>query len=246
MKTPTLEERLIAIYLLQNVDNQLQEIHELKGDLPQIVEDLTIQVGNLKSKCKETQRLIKEWKIERDEADVDIISLTEKIEKYKNQQLHVKTNKQYDALAREIDNAEEAISKREKEMEALEGKIQIAKNDLETMTKQLESLESELEEQQKELKEINREHQKEENRLREQRLELLKPVLKEDLEKYERIRKVKGGTAVSVVKRGACGGCFNRIPPQKILEIRQNKKMFTCEHCGRILISEEIVAKEVT
>ena len=98
MKDNSVEKRLAYLFALQQVDLQLQEIHELKGDLPNIVEELETTVNGLKSKIKELNDTIKKSKIGRDDADVEILSLTEKMEKYRSQQLQVKSNKQYDAL----------------------------------------------------------------------------------------------------------------------------------------------------
>lgn len=242
MNKPSLEQRLNQLFSLQQIDSQLQEIESQKGDLPATIEQMENSINNLKNKIKDLQRMIKQWKIDQDNYDMEIIDLTEKIEKYKNHQLHVKTNKQYDALAKEIDRAEEKIQKYEKEMEILDGNIKVGKTDLESMTRQLEETTAELEEKQKELREINREHQRDRTRLIAQRTRLVEQILKEDLERYERIRKAKNGIAVSPIKRNSCGGCFNRIPPQKSLEIRQNLKIFVCEHCGRILVSDEIIS----
>jgi predicted nucleic acid-binding Zn-ribbon protein len=172
---------------------------------------------------------------------VGIIDCAEKVEKYKGQQLHVKSNKQYDALTKEIEAAEAKSVKLEKEMETLEGKMQLFKTDIETETVQLEELTGEYDEKRKELKELNKEHEKEELKLQHEREKILARVEDADVARYERIRKAKGGMAVVAVKRGACGGCYNRVPPQKILEIRQNSRLFQCEHCGRILVSDHIV-----
>ena len=236
-----MENKLKFLYALQQVDLEIQEIYDLKGDLPGIVAGLEEKVNGLKAKLQELNNTIKNAKKERDSADVEIIDLAEKIEKYKNQQLQVKSNKQYDALTKEIEAAEAKSIKLEKEMETLEGKMQIAKSDIDTITVQYEDADTEYEERKKELKEVNKEHEKEELRSQHEREKLLVRIDKADLEKYERIRKAKGGKAVVAVKRGACGGCFNRVPSQKILELKQNSTVFTCEHCGRILVSDQIV-----
>src|SRR5438034_552052 len=106
MKDPPVESKLKLLFSLQKVDSQLQEVEELKGDLPSIVAQLEGKADEQKSKIKELQDFIKKAKIERNDADVEIIELAEKIEKYKNQQLQVKSNKQYDALTKEIESAE--------------------------------------------------------------------------------------------------------------------------------------------
>lgn len=236
-----MEKRLTYLYALQEIDAQLQEIHDLKGDLPGIVSGLKAQIAEAKAKVKELNDQIKQLKIDRENADSDVITFGEKIEKYKSQQLQVKSNKQYDALSREIDSAEEKITKREKEMELFEGKLKNGKSDVETLTGKIEELSAELDEKEKELREVSREHEKEEAKLKQQRNKLSEKVDKPDLERYERIRKAKGGKAVVAVKRESCGGCFSRIPPQKILELRENSRLYMCEHCGRIVVSDEIV-----
>jgi predicted nucleic acid-binding Zn-ribbon protein len=240
------EKKLQLLYTLQQVDSELQNIHEMKGDLPQIVADLQEKADDFKQKIKQLNDAVKQAKIARDEADVEIIDLGEKIEKYKKQQLQVKSNKQYDALTREIENAEERSRKMVKEMDVLEGKMVSSKAESETYAAQLEEVSAELADRAKELKEVNKEHEKEESKLFHEREKLLVRIDKADLERYERIRKAKSGMAVVAVKRGACGGCFKRVPPQKILELRQNSYVYQCEHCGRILVSDQIVEKSTT
>lgn len=240
-----MENKLKLLYALQQVDLQLQDIHELKGDLPGIVEELQTKVNDLEQKVKELEKTIKQSKIDRDRADTDIIDLGEKVEKYKTQQLQVKSNKQYDALTKEIELAEEKSIRLQKEMELLEGKIQLAKSDSTTLAAQLEEIKAEYDERKKELKEVNKEHEKEELKFKHEKEKLLARIDKDDLESYERIHKAKNGKAVVPIKRGACGGCFSRVPPQKLLEIRQNAKLFVCEHCGRILVSDQIAEKNL-
>ncbi len=241
MKDTTVENKLKHLYALQTVDSRLQEVQELKGDLPMVVAELEGKVDEMKAKLKELNNFLKQSKIERDNADVEIISLAEKVEKYKSQQLNVKSNKQYDALTREIEMAEERSAKMEKEMEGLEGKMENARKDIEALSAQVEQSGGELDEKKKELREVNKEHEKEELKLHHEREKLLARIEKADLDRYERIRRAKGGKAIVPIKRGACGGCYSRVPPQKILEIRQNSRLYACEHCGRILVSDHIV-----
>jgi predicted nucleic acid-binding Zn-ribbon protein len=118
----------------------------------------------------------------------------------------------------------------------------VLKSDLDAAQATIDELTAELDEKQKELREVSREHEKEENKFKDQRKKMAEKIDKADLERYERIRKAKGGSAVVAVKRESCGGCYHRIPPQKILELRQNVRLFTCEHCGRILVSDEVVS----
>ncbi len=241
MKETTVENLLRYLYTLQQIDTQLQEVTELKGDLPAIVEELEAKVDQYKAEVKILNNTIKQLKIDRDKADVDIIDLAEKIEKYNNQQLNIKSNKQYDALTREIDAAEKKSLQTEKDMESFEGKMEIAKRDLEAVNEQLKKSTDDLSERKEELREVNKEHEKEELKLQHEREKILVRLDKNYTERYDRIRNAKSGLAVVPIKRNACGGCYSRVPPQKILEIRQNSKLYACEHCGRILVSDHIV-----
>ena len=121
-----MENMLSSLFALQQVDLKLEDIAELKGDLPGIVADMTAQTNEITEKLKSLNTLVKTLKIARDNADVDIISASEKIEKYKNQQLQVKSNKQYDALAKEIDMAEAKTTELEREMEMSEAATPLA------------------------------------------------------------------------------------------------------------------------
>jgi len=236
-----LENRLRLLYQLQNVDTQLDELQELKGDLPAIVERLSAELLEKRTRRQELENAVTQSLVQRDSTDTEIIGLKEKIEKWKTQQFEVKTNKQYDMLAREIDAAQVRVTKLTKEMELLEGRAGVSKDDADRMTPDIGELETELGERQKELDAVNKEHEEEELKLTHEREKVAVRLKKGDLVMYERIRKAKDGRAVVPVKRSSCGGCFNRIPPQRVLELRKNDVFMTCERCGRLLVSDEIV-----
>ena len=236
-----MENRLRSLYLLQLVDSNLDELQEMKGDLPQIVADLTETVKQKLANKKELEETFKKSMVTRDKTDVEILSLKEKIEKYKTQQFQVKTNKQYDILAREIDLSQEKITKLQKEMESLEGKAMLAKEDAEKLIPELETLQSELSARKKELAAVNKEHEEEELKLQHQREKIASKISKTDYQMYNRIRGAEEGRAIVAVQRNSCGGCFNRVTPQRVLELRKNDALIACERCGRILVSDEIV-----
>jgi predicted nucleic acid-binding Zn-ribbon protein len=235
-----LEERLRLLFALQRVDSGFDELQELKGDLPGLVEELKEKIKEQEDHKKNLEDLIKRSLVSRDETDAEIISLKEKIEKYKTQQFEVKSNKQYDALGREIDYSQGRIAKLTKELEQLEGKALVAKEDVQNTGPEMERLRGELKEKSDELALVNKEHEEEELKLRHEREKFVARISKSDIQMYERIRRAKGGLAVVPVKRNACGGCYNRVPPQRVLELRKNSHMLTCERCGRILVSEEL------
>lgn len=241
MKEQALETRLRNLFALQQVDTQLDELHELKGDLPKLVADLEERIRAKEEARQSLEESVRASLVRRDEIDVEIISLKEKIEKYKEQQFQIKTNKQYDALSREIDTAQEKIINLQKEMEILEGRAEVAKVDAQKLTPEIEELKKDLAERRQELELVNKEHEEEELKLHHEREKLVVRIDKNDLQTYERIRRAKAGKAVVPVRRNACGGCYKRIPPQTVLELRKNSRIIICEHCGRILVSDEIV-----
>jgi predicted nucleic acid-binding Zn-ribbon protein len=223
------------------VDSNLDELQEMKGDLPKIVAELSETIKGKLAQKKEFDDILKKSIVNRDKADVDILSLKEKIEKYKTQQFQVKTNKQYDTLAREVDHAQEKITKLQREMDELEGKAEFAKEDAEKLRPEIETLQAEFADRKKELAAVNKEHEDEELKLQHQREKIVSRVSKADYQMYDRIRKAKEGRAIVQVQRNSCGGCFNRVTPQRVLELRKNSTLITCERCGRILVSDEIV-----
>lgn len=231
------------LFSLQRVDAGLDELEELKGDLPSIVDNLTRLVREKESAKSTLESTIKQDILRRDEFDLEIISTKELIEKYKTQQFQVKTNKQYDALTREIEQAQDKVNRLEKEMEVLEGKIVVAKRDTEALSPELDEMQRELADRQKDLERVHKEHEEEELKLKHEREKLAARISKSDLNLYNRIRRAKNGSAVVPVRRNACGGCYKRVPPQIALELRKNARVLTCEHCGRILVSDEIVEK---
>lgn len=240
-KEEKLEKRLQIMYALQQVDLKLNDLEELKGDLPFAVKELQEKMAGLEAQFREQEDTVKSSRIERDKHDVDVAATREKIERYKAQQYQVRTNKQYDALTREIDSGEATIVKLEKEMDALADRSRVAGETAESLRGALGEARKAFQERERELDEVSRATEEEELQLKHEREKLVARLEKKDLATYERIREAKDGKAVVAVKRNACGGCFNFVPAQRILELRKNKNIFTCEHCGRILVSDEIV-----
>ena len=237
----SLEQRLRGLFVLQNIDVQLDELEAMKGDLPKEVAVLEERLGASKEQLKKFRSGLVQATVDRDKADVEVISHGERVEKLKDQQYKVRSNKEYDALTREIAHAETSIEKFEKEMEDLESRMKIVKEDIDKTEKEIEELERLLKEKRAELEEVSAMNQDEELKLQHERDKVLVRVEKTDLATYNLIRNAKGGLAVVSVRRGSCGGCHNRIPPQRLLELRQHKKIYKCEHCGRVLVSDEIV-----
>jgi predicted nucleic acid-binding Zn-ribbon protein len=236
-----LESTLRYLYRLQYIDSNLDDLEEMKGDLPREIRTLEERSQALSQQHSLLDQTMKSAFSQRDDADSQIIALREKTERYKDQQTKVRTNKEYDLLMKEMDTTVETVARLEKEMEALENKAVAARTEMETLALQIEEVRKGLEEKSVDLAEISKTTEEEETKFRNDRQKVVSKIAKIDLASYERIRKAKKGKAIVSVKRGACGGCFNRVPPQMILELKQNSRIYTCEHCGRILVSDEIV-----
>jgi predicted nucleic acid-binding Zn-ribbon protein len=241
-----LEEKLRQLYTLQVIDTQLDEIEKMKGDLPGAVRALEEKVSGLKAKLDSLEATMREAFAQRELADNEILALKEKTEKYKDQQLHVRNNKEYDALTREMDHAVEAIANLTKTMSEQENRGTVARTDIEATKKELEETSAQLDEKRQELAEVSKTTENEELKYKHEREKALARVSKQDLAMYERIRKAKSGRAVVPLKKNSCGGCYTAVPPQKILELKQNNKWYTCERCGRIIISEEMAESAAT
>ena len=228
------------LYQLQQIDNQLDELEELRGDLPNMVRELEEKIksfdGDVETKEKEQRDSIKN----RAENEDEIEKLKENQKKFKAQLYQVRNNKEYDALTKEIDHTEEQIIKLEAENNSLADRSKVLTQEIEDITPRLDELSKELKEKEADLKEIIKANEREESKLREERKKMESEVKKNDLSAYMRIRKAKKGLAVSTIKRSACSGCHNIVPSQRQLEIRRNTRLFFCEYCGRILVSSEI------
>ncbi len=233
-------DRLKVLYQLQQIDNHLDELESLRGDLPNMVRELEEKlksfIGDIETKEKEQKDSIKN----RSENEDEIEKLKENQKKFKAQLYQVRNNKEYDALTKEIDHTEEQINKLEAENNSLADRSKVLTQEIEDITPRLDELNKELKEKEADLKEIIKANEREESKLREERKKMESEVKKNDLSAYMRIRKAKKGLAVATIKRSACSGCHNIVPSQRQLEIRRNSRLFFCEYCGRILVSSEI------
>lgn len=232
--------RLKILYQLQLIDDQLDDLEELRGDLPNTVKELEEQMENLNNEITDKEKEQKESLKTRNRNDLEIEKLLENQKKFKSQLYQVRNNKEYDALTKEIDHTEEQITKYNQENDSLADLSKSLTDQIEEIKPKVEELKLELKENKANLKEIIKRNEKEETRLQEERKKIEKEVKRADLSAYKRIRKAKKGKAVVTIKRSACSGCHNIVPSQRQLEIRQNNRLFFCEYCGRILVSAEI------
>jgi predicted nucleic acid-binding Zn-ribbon protein len=235
-----LYNRLKVLYQLQLVDDQLDKLEELRGDLPNMVSSLENSINALKIEIAEKEVAQKESVEKRAQNEEEVEKLKESQKKFKAQLYQVRNNKEYDALTKEIDHSDEQIAKLEAENNVLADLSKSLSEQIEEVKPRLDELEKELKEREADLKEIIKANENEENVLLADRKKIEDQVKKPDVSVYMRIRKAKKGKAVSTIRRSACSGCHNIVPSQRQLEIRRNARIFTCEYCGRILISQEI------
>lgn len=232
-------EKIMALYDLQKIDSQIDEINKVKGELPLEVQDLedelaglNTRIANINAEIEELNTLTKQRKREIDQAQIQIA-------KYSEQQNNVRNNREFDAISKEIEYQQLEITLAEKRLKEYAAAIKAKRATLESTEAQVAERNVDLTAKKGELESIESETEAQVKDLTAQ-AEVAKEKIDERLlSAYERIRsKVHNGLAVVTVKRDACSGCFNRIPPQRQVDIRQGKKLIVCEYCGRILVPD--------
>jgi len=230
---------LKILYELQKIDSQKDELEELRGNLPETIAMLESKMAEAENKATELDESIKNTLAKRNQIDDEISILKAKNEKSKAQLYSVKNNKEYDALMTGIDHSEMKILELSEEMDKLADNQKKMRENFEDAEKAFKAIQKEFEEKSKELNEILKSTETEELALNHQREKILVKVNKKDLQVYSKIRNVKK-IAVAPIRRNACSGCHNIVPPQKIVELRKYDRIHTCEFCGRLLISDEL------
>jgi len=240
-KSPNLSENLILLYNLTKLDGELEEIEEVKGDLPEKIKTLEKKVKAIENKISVNQIKIKELSNEENELGDENILSEERMEKYDEQKYNVRSNKEYDDIMKAIDSCFEIVEKNEeriKEIKTIKEEMNIETEELKTNDKEVKK---ELEENQKSLNELNIQFEKEEIELKNKKDNILSKVGAENKHLYEKLNGTYKGEATAIVRNGNCSGCFNSIPPQREIEIRSALEIFTCQSCGRILIDESLI-----
>ena len=243
-ETPA-EKRLRAMYKLQLIDSKIDKIKTVRGELPLEVEDLEDEVAGLDTRLKKLNDEVAELQAANADRKNVITDAIASIKKYEEQQKNVRNNREFDALTKEIEFQTLEIQLSEKRMKEGEEKINAKKEVAEASAAKLKARQEDLANKKSELEAIVTETQKEEEKLLKESEKAEKDVEDRLLFAYKRVREnVRNGLAVVSVERDACGGCFNKIPPQRQLDIRLRKKIIVCEHCGRILVDPDL-AEEV-
>ena len=240
------ENRLVALYTLQSVDTQIDKIRIIRGELPLEVQDLEDEIAGLNTRVSNFQSEISLAEKAVSDYRNAIAEHKELINKYVKQQENVRNNREFESLNKEIEFQNLEIQLCERKIKENNAKIKekhqhidIAKNILETRLADLEAKKDEL-------TEITKETELEEIELLKKSKEQEQFIEERYLTAYKRIRNAaRNGLAVVMVDRDACGGCFNKIPHQRQMEIKMHKKVIVCEHCGRILVDQDIVNKSM-
>lgn len=241
----TVEQRLQALYDLQEIDSKIDRIRTVRGELPLEVQDLEDEVAGLKTRIEKASEVIKSLESDVSAKRNQIKESEAAIRKYDEQQKNVRNNREYDSLSKEIEYQVLEIELAEKRIKEYEANIENKKEINEVSQEKLKETESELEHKKNELDEIISETEKEEKELKKKSEKAEQVIEDRLLTAYKRIRdNARNGLAVVPVERNACGGCFNKIPPQRQLDINSHKKIIVCEHCGRILVDPKMAGIE--
>jgi predicted nucleic acid-binding Zn-ribbon protein len=235
------EDKLKALYELQTVDNEIFKIHTLRGELPLEVQDLEDELAGLDTRIKKLEEDIDNLNKEVSHKKNEIANSQDLIKKYNEQQMNVRNNREYESISKEIEFQTleiELAEKRIKEYTAAAAQkqesIDKSKNAYEERMKDLDAKKGELDK-------IIDETAKEEKKLEKRATEISEKIEERLHTAYERIKNnTTNRIAVATVERDACSGCFNRIPPQRQVDIQNRKKLIVCEYCGRILVDANI------
>lgn len=237
----TVEEKLETLYKLQTTLSAIDEKRALRGELPLEVQDLEDEIAGLTTRVEKIKGEIEDFQQAVTQKKAEIAAAQISVKKYNEQLDDVQNNREYDTLKKEIEFQTLEIELCNKKIREAATKVEERKSDLKRAEEQIDDRKQALEEKKNELDEIIEETRAEEERLRDKAKDLEMKVEPRLLTSFKRIRKnARNGLGIVYVQRDACGGCFNKIPPQRQLDIKMHKKIIVCEYCGRIMIDPEL------
>jgi predicted nucleic acid-binding Zn-ribbon protein len=240
------EEKLKNLFQLQTTLSAIDDKKALRGELPLEVQDLEDEIAGLNTRIEKIQNEIKEFQDAVVLKKGDIETAKASVERYQAQLNEVKNNREYDMLSKEIEFQTLEIELCNKKIREASARVEERKKDLEAAQEQVEERQKDLTEKKSELSEIMQETREEEEKLKEKAADLETKIEPRLLTSFKRIRKnARNGLGIVYVQRDACGGCFNKIPPQRQLDIKMHKKIIVCEYCGRIMIDPELAGVKV-
>lgn len=239
----SVEERLKTLYKLQLIHSDIRRIRAIRGELPQEVKDLSDTVKGLNSRIERFRTEIEDLKAKRVDEQNKIENKKILIERYKQQLDNVRNNHEFDNLTKEIEYETLEIQLSEKNIGEYERHISNLENEIANTESLINDQSALLEEKKADLDNLVSETRAEEETLLAKAKKLEPAIDERTLAAFKRIRdKSHNGLGIVIVDRNACGGCFNRIPPQKQIEIKTHKKVIVCEYCGRIMVDPELAA----
>ena len=242
----TVEEKLKALYQLQTTLSAIDEKRALRGELPLEVQDLEDDIAGLTTRIEKIQTDIEQFDRAINQKQHEIEDAQASVERYKKQLEMVSNNREYDTLSKEIEFQELEIELCSKKIREAQQMINERLYDLHKAEDQKADREKGLVMKRSELESIMAETREEEENLKEKAFELEKTIEPRLLQSFKRIRNgARNGLGIVYVQRDACGGCFNKIPPQRQLDIKMHKKIIPCEYCGRILIDPELAGVKI-
>lgn len=240
-KELSIEQRLANLYKLQVMLSEIDKIKTLRGELPYEVQDLEDEVAGLSIRIENYELDIKDLETAIGQQRIKITDANALIEKYQEQLDNVRNNREFDSLSKEIEFQGLEIELSEKRIKEFTHDAKVITEKIEKSRNLYEEREADLKSKKEELHEIISETRIQEEQLREKAKQIEDTIEPRLLQAFKRIRKsARNGLAVVYIQRDACGGCFNKIPPQRQLDIKLRKKTIVCEHCGRIIIDPDL------
>ena len=244
-KEYTVEEKLYTLYQLQTIMTDIDKIKTLRGELPLEVQDLEDEIAGLETRLQNYHADIEDIKVDIADQKHRITECKSLIDRYTAQLDNVRNNREFDNLSKEIEYQGLEVEFSEKKIKEFTEEIRNREREINELKQVSEGRRADLQQKESELDRIIAETKQDEEKLRERAKKLEVTIEPRLLTAFKRIRKgARNGLAVVTVQRGACGGCFNKIPPQKQLDIKLRKKIIVCEYCGRIMIDPELAGIE--
>lgn len=239
------EDKLKTLYSLQEKLSEIDKIRILRGELPLEVADLEDEIIGLETRIKKYDSDLKETEADVTSQKQKAKDCALKIEKYKEQLNNVRNNREFDHLSKEIEFETLEIELAEKKVKEFAQNIKSISEQIEASKTNLTDRSGDLAQKKEELDGIISETKQQEEDLREEVKKIEGEADPRLLQAFKRIRKsARNGLAIVCIERGACGGCYNKIPPQKQMDIKLGKKVIVCEYCGRIMIDPELIGIE--
>ena len=243
----SVEEKLKALYQLQTTLSAIDEKRALRGELPLEVQDLEDEIEGLTTRIEKIKNEIRDFKSAISQKKAEIAEAQASVERYNKQLEDVKNNREYDTLTKEIEFQTLEIELCNKKIKEALVRIDECERDLSANETVIKDRESDLAQKKSELDEIMLETKEEEEKLKDKAKTLETKIEPRLLGSFKRIRKnARNGLGIVYVQRDACGGCFNKIPPQRQLDVKMHKKVIVCEYCGRIIVDPELAGVKST